>query len=509
MRKIELNLKKFLLSVFSIALFVTSQALGQSRVTLTIDTRARGAMIPPDFIGESFEVASLRNNVHGVKGYLFDSSNNGMVTLFKNLGIKNLRIGGGTVDMSDINPTGKDIDALFGFAKAADVKVIYSVRLLNGNAREDASIAKYVWDNYREYLVCFAIGNEPDWHSYHLKDPEIFETTPGVPGSAYPSYLAKWKRIAAAILDSVPGAEFTGPDAGSNYPVLGAKDTYYNGKPLAVNFVGDISNWLPLRGGSLKFVDQHNYVGQDAKSKELSPAIMADRMLSPDWDTYYYPALYDAVGTRALPKGVGYRMTESNSFSGGVKGGSDCFATALFTLDYLHWWAAHGCLGVNFHTTQWRSNGTIYLDKDGQYQVHPMAYGIKAFDLGGHGEVKPVKISNPDGVNMSAYAVEDSASLYVTIVNKEHGGDAREVDATIDAAGLSRNAKAIYLMAADGNILSTTGIVLGGAPINGREQWKGEWSGVKPRVNGRYVISVPACSAAVIKIRLSDGDKQQ
>lgn len=482
------------------SLFLAGAAFAQSPVTLTVETQMKGAVIPADFIGESFETASLRDNVRGVRGHLFDSSNTEVVTIFKNLGIRNLRIGGGTVDNPHINPTRHDIDALFGFAKAARVKVIYSLRLLNGNPQQDASIAKYIYNKYSKYLDCFAIGNEPDWHSYHKKDPQIFETKPGVPGSAFPSYLAKWKKTAAAILDSVPGAKFTGPDAGSNYPVLGAKDTYYDGKPWTVNFAQDISAWHFPHSGSLKFVSQHNYVGQDALAQKLSPEVMADRMLSPDWDAYYYPALYDAIGTPALPKNVGCRMTESNSFSGGVKDGSDCFATALYALDYMHWWAAHGCLGVDFHTTQWRYNGTIYLDKDGQYQVHPMAYGIKAFDLGGHGEVKPVTITNPLGINMTAYAVEDETHLFVTIINKEYGGGAREVRVTLNTDGVIGNAEVIYLLAADGNALSTSGILLGGAPITNEGRWEGRWNPVRSGGREIYKIDVPPHSAAILKI---------
>lgn len=500
---------KFILKVVGVLAISVAAAFAQTRVTITIDMHAKGAVIPADFSGESFEAASLRNNVSGVKGHLFDSSNTEMVTLFRNLGLKSLRIGGSTVDNPNINPTRSDIDALFRFAKAAGVKIIYSFRLPNANLRGEASTAKYVYDHYSKYLDCFAIGNEPDWHGYHKKDPQIFETKPGVPGSAFPSYLAKWKMVATAILDSVPGAKFTGPDAGSNYPVLRSTDTYYDGKAWTVNFADDISSWHFPHSGSLKFVDQHNYVGQNALTQKLSPRVMADRMLSPDWAAYYYPTLYDAVGTPALPKGVGYRMTESNSFSGGVENGSDCFATALFALDYLHWWAAHGCLGVNFHTTQWRYNGTFYLDKDGHFQIYPMAYGIKAFDLGGHGEVKPVSISNPKGLNLTAYAVEGKGSLYITVVNKEHGGDAQEAGVAIEAAGLSREAEFISLTAGDGNILSTSGITLGGAPINGREKWEGEWSRLRPRANGRYIIKVPPYSARIVKIHITNDDKQQ
>lgn len=40
--------------------------------------------------------------------------------------------------------------------------------------------------------------------------------------------------------------------------------------------------------------------------------------------------------------GMKFGLTESNDYLGGVAGGSNSFASALWALDYLHWWAEHG-----------------------------------------------------------------------------------------------------------------------------------------------------------------------
>ena len=48
-------------------------------------------------------------------------------------------------------PTNTDINALFAFAQAAGVKVIYSLRLLNGSTNTDATLARYLWSNYRSH----------------------------------------------------------------------------------------------------------------------------------------------------------------------------------------------------------------------------------------------------------------------------------------------------------------------------------------------------------------------
>jgi hypothetical protein len=81
--------------------------------------------------------------------------------------------------------------------------------------------------------------------------------------------------------------------------------------------------------------------------------------------------------------GLRYRLTESNDYLGGVHGASDVFASALWALDHLHWWAANGAAGVNFHNKQWKDTCTI-VPKDrhdpGQgYVINPKGYGIKAF----------------------------------------------------------------------------------------------------------------------------------
>jgi hypothetical protein len=152
---------KVLLVVACVVCLFSVAALAQSPVTLTIETKAPGHAVSSDFIGLSFETQTLQYNSPQVKGYLFDPANAQLLTLFRNIGVKNLRIGGTSVDRNDANyiPTPKDIDVLFHFAEAANLEVIYSLRLLNGDPAQDAAAAKYIRDHYKKDLVCFAIGN--------------------------------------------------------------------------------------------------------------------------------------------------------------------------------------------------------------------------------------------------------------------------------------------------------------------------------------------------------------
>ena len=103
---------------------------GAHPVTVTIDVGHPGPAVPDDFAGLSFERGPLLSPGNaGVSGNLFSPDNNSVITLFRNLGLGSLRIGGGTVDQLIPAGTGSDgltgIDNLFAFAAAAGVKVIY------------------------------------------------------------------------------------------------------------------------------------------------------------------------------------------------------------------------------------------------------------------------------------------------------------------------------------------------------------------------------------------------
>lgn len=482
-----------LLNLMRRIMFVTcvivSNALAQSPITLTVNTQSSGIRIPDDFSGLSVEMGCLKSGNAGTTGNMFDDTtqwpqvfHSQVMTLFRELGIKHIRVGGGSVDMG-IAPTNYDIDAFFRFVKMMNLRVTYSVRLLNGNITDDTTIVKYIWNNDSQYVDCFSIGNEPDWNSYHNQDPAIKD---------YPTYLSQWRSFATAITTAVPSVKFGGPDTGSNYPVPGAKSTNYLGFSWTYLFANDEKN-----SGIVKSIYLHNYVGQSASGTAQG---MIDAMLSSAWVTSYYSALYNSTCVPVSQMGFPFRLTESNSFSGYLQGGSNSFATALFALDYMHWWAEHGAAGVNFHNKQWVGNGPIYLDANKNYQVYPVGYGIKAFDLGGHGVVDSLAITNTDTLNLTAYAVQDTHSLYVTIINKEHGAGARNAIVKIAAAGFGDSAAVVYLTVPDGNVADTSGVLLGGAPITNSGTWQGTWSSIDSIKANEYFVTVPASAAAIVKI---------
>ena len=150
------------LAGLALALFclLNTTALAQSPVTVTLSADKPGAAIPDDYLGVSFEMAMA---LPEDGKYYFRPANEHLLKTFKNLGIKNLRIGGNTADRPSVKfPSPTDLDSFFAFAKAADVKVIFTLRLREGDPKDAAATAKYLMEHYKSSIVCFAVGNEPN-----------------------------------------------------------------------------------------------------------------------------------------------------------------------------------------------------------------------------------------------------------------------------------------------------------------------------------------------------------
>jgi Glycosyl hydrolase family 79 C-terminal beta domain len=450
-------------------------ALAQSPVTFTVDTEHPGAAVPAEFPGLSFESSNLLPQPSG--RYFFSRDNRALVAAFRLLGIRSLRIGGGTADIARYAvPHEKDIDSLFAFADAADVKVIYTLRLPAADVDDDAAVARYIEQHYRSRLTCFEIGNEPDYYRRVYRD---------IPD--YPTYRVLWKRIADAVVKADPDARFCGPAAGGI-------------TAWSRSFAEDFG-----KTGRIAAVVQHEYPGGDGNLMSGAPA--RDALLSRAW-MEFYDRLYVSFAAPALAGGLPYRLEETNNFTGGAKDATDTFAASLWALDYLHWWAAHGASGINFHNRRWILNTTIYPVKneedglDSGYLLHPIAYGIKAFVLGSHGAPLPVAVANPDAVNVNVYAIRDGRDVYVTVINKKDPGTpARDIAAKIKMPLQTVSAEVLYLSAPGNEVAAKEGITLGGASLaNG--SWDGKWVPVGRDKEGEATVTVPGTSAAVVRMSI-------
>jgi hypothetical protein len=233
----------------------------------------------------------------------------------------------------------------------------------------------------------------------------------------------------------------------------------------------------------------------------------------------------------------------------------------LWGLDFMYWWEAHDAAGINFHTGDRVAAGsnllpskyTAYYTATNGYLIRPLGYGIKAFDLGSHGRFVPINISGSTNLNLTAYAVlGDDKNIYVTLVNKEHGTDAKDaiVNLALDAIGgdstgslpkaasapsdakgayflfhpfcaSSRHAvtlyaknpagthgkkfkivagEIIYLTAPGNDIAATSGVTLGGAEIKNDASWSGKWQVLPTPKKTPFPVKLPAATAAVLRL---------
>lgn len=480
------------------------------RVDVQVGAPLQRGVIPGDFIGLSFEIMHLHPEKSG--RYMFSPESRDVIALFKAAGIKNMRFGGGSMENKNYRaPTLDEIDKMFAFAEAIDAKVIYSFPLLKATKASmaaDIETAQHIWKNHKARLDSFSLGNEPDWRAYHtyeghIEDPEIVQPVIGRPGTAFPSYLIKWRVFADALTQAIPGAPISGPDTGSNYPVPGADigkesmtwstDTTFSGMSWTEAFA------RAEKGSKRNVVSvlPHDYVGQGYEGKSVELA--TKQLLSKLWTDVHYPLFYYAVTARVQAVGFPYRMTECNDHTGGVDGVSNAFVSALWLLDYAHWHAEHGAIGLNFHNRRWINTTTITLDKNGVYKLNPKAYGMKAFSLGAAGRPAALSVFNPENANLTAYAVAGEADTFVTLINKEHGSDTRDVTVTIKAGTKFRTAGGMALTAPSNNPNARTGITLGGSEIHGDGQWNGAWSPLKADKTGAITVTIPATSALIIK----------
>lgn len=451
---------------------------GSVAVTMTVDTSHPGAKIPDDFAGLSYETTRELPDAEG-KHY-FNDQNAPLIQMFRTLGIKNLRVGGNMVDSSKVAiPAQADIDQLFQFAKAADTKVIYSFRLNKGDPQAAATQAKAIADQYAANLCCFSIGNEPDIYVH-----------------SYDGYLKEWKPIYDAINANVPDAKFCGPSLTSN------------ARPWAHDFARD---YFPT--GKILYVTQHEYAG-GAGGKIKDPIYGRDLMLSPAWQTTYQN-YYDKFVPPLKEGGVPYRLEEANNFyNGGAVDVSDSFASALWGLDYLYWWAAHGSQGINFHNGDEVAAGpkltpcryaSFTTAPDG-YIAHPLAYAIKVFTLGSRGLIVPSSVVPDDSakdLNLTGYSVlATDKTLYVTLINKEHGATGRDADVTIQSDSTHTKVQTMALLAPSGDIAAKEGLTLGNAPIHNDGTWQGTWTDLPlPATAGKVQVKVP--QGSILLVRLS------
>ena len=466
----------FQLRLFILALLIPHLAAAQIQpVTVIVSPDVGSADISSRFLGLSYEMSMLLPNN---RQYYFDPKDKALVNAFHTLGIKNLRVGANAVDDPRVPvPQEKDIDALFNFARAAGVKVIYSFRLKNGDPTNSARLAGYIAAHDADALDCFSIGNEPD---FYLK--------------TYDAYFAQWKPYYDAILKAVPDAMFDGPSvAGKNNYALELAKALFDGKHLAM-------------------ASDHYYFLGSGRAGETNPPATRARFLSNSLHENYEKD-YAHIGAVLAAQGVPYRIDEMNScYNGGAKDSSDTYASTLWALDCTHWWAAHHILGMNYHTGEsvgrdggfGAANYAAFVHQpDGHgFIMRPQAYAYLAFTQGAHGRPLDVKIQAASTFNFNAYAYRDGdGSIYVTLINKSYGDKAQpaSVSLQLPQGKTSGIWQRMDLIQKDQDVAAKTDVMLGGASVDPQGIWTGRWKNIKGGKSGNLKIRVSPASATILR----------
>ena len=440
---------------------------GPSNVRITVGGNEAGPELPPDFIGLSYEKASLNLP-------LFDRGDTAMVNLFRRLGPGVLRIGGNSVDRTSWDPSGPglrhgfvapaDISRLARFLAAADWRIIYGLNMATSTPQAMADEASAAEAAFGDRLVAFEIGNEPDlYHANKLRGPDY----------SYADYLEEWNTDARAVSMRVPGADFAGPataaDAG-RYTIPFARDTR----------------------GKLALLTHHYY-----RANGRSPSSTVELLLSPD---PRLSALLRALAEASVSQDIlgGFRLGEANSFyNGGAPHVSDSFASALWAIDFLFTCAASGASGVNFHAGGHGPGYTPIAD-DGENvrEVRPEYYGMLLFSLAARGRLTKVEVrgGNP---SLSAWAVSGrDGSIRIVILDRDSAGDVPidlEVPKTFSTASLLR--------LTGPSLEAETGTLLGDSPVNPDGSWEKRGEERVIVHNGSFPIRIAGPGAVLVVVQ--------
>ena len=353
----------------SVSIESVSKGLCQTQSSASL-TLTLGPQVIKGMVGFSFQ----KNNL-GMPQGLFSAGNLNFIQLLRTLGVTDLRLGGNPTDVSIWNTssanrgvnnhvTPHDIDALAGFAEAADVSVIYGIRFLGNTIEEAVAEAKYVSQVLGKRLKAFEIGNEPIFYSQVSQN----------------EFISQWIQIQEAIKAAVPLSKFSGPAFDPNTPQRAA---YYT------SFVNSASK-------SLDLLTTHYYHFQPSSDVGLT-----DILLQPDANSLYGLNVSLSLSERFnIPGGV--RVDECNPFAA-LAESNVVFGAALWAIQYLLTLSTLGVSGANFHnnamitSSDLHGPSLLFDRRSGEIiGMRPIFYGLFFFSKLGAGRLLQFQSSNLD-----------------------------------------------------------------------------------------------------------------
>lgn len=221
------------------------------------------------------------------------------------------------------------------------------------------------------------------------------------------------------------------------------------------------------------------------------------------------PGLESAIRD-AHSRGIAIRADEVNSVScKGLPGLSDTFASALWVVDELFGLARAGVDGVNLHTLPHVSYEPFAFSRQhGRWEarVRPLYYGLLLFARAAPASSVLLSTSHRADAALRTWATRGPrGTVRVVLINESPD---QRLTLAVRPPGLAGRAPAgsatLELLEAP-RLTATSGVRLAGQSYGsvtstGRLAGRRRTTSVE-RVRGRYVISLPAASAALLTVR--------
>ena len=444
--------------------FVLKRAANTVPATVTFSPTNAGLPLNPAFNGLSYEKLVI------AKGF-FNSTNTPLINLFSMIGPAVLRIGGGTVDTTGWNGisntvpiTPAEVDTFASFIKAlpANWSVIYGINLFSNTPANAAAEATYAANALGPRLLGFEIGNEPEFGFRN-----------------YNTYLGRWRPLAAAITNAVPGWAVTNGGNGWTFDDTDA------GQGQLTKYTDRFAN---DESGVVSLLTQHYYRAAGKSTNDTMPLLLLP-------DPFLLKLTTNIVQAAAGHCSLGTRISECASYSaGGIPGVSDAYGSALWSLDFMFTAALNGCQGVNFHGGGKSPYSPLVDRRKVVTRVGPEFYGLKIFSMLPPGNVTSATVTQSANINFTAYGVRQANGAISALLNN------KDTNSTVAVTvNLGPNVTNVQLIELRGpSLLSTNGFTLGGAPINPDGSWAGGVQAVLTATNGQLTVNVPPISAILL-----------
>jgi hypothetical protein len=448
-------------------------------VTVSVDRTHPGPVVPPDFLGLSFEMSSLPQMARYA-----DRGN--LVTLLRSLGPGVLRFGGVSADTriawTDARTPrpawasgvvdADDFRQLAALATASGWRIVLTLGIVHFEPQAAAREAAAAKAALGESLEAIELGNEPNAYALHGMREEPW----GV--EQYDVQVAEYR---AAIEALAPGVPLWGPDVSGS----SAFETWGPGAVV---------------GQHLAMLTGHHYpLGCEQKPPPSIPRLLSAPIRAREIASVRrYVSLAQAGG---LP----FRLDETNTVScGGVADISDTFASALWAAGFLPQAMSLGAAGVNLHGNVSRCSGYSPICAPGSEELatgelvaQPVWYALLMMKgLVGDRPLPTSVVRSPKSQNVQTIGLlaADGRLDFVIADDEPLGRRGALVRLRVGPSYVGASTLALE----GGSLDALTWTELGGAEVGPDGSWQATERGKVHARDGVLEVKVPAASAVLV-----------